>query len=157
MISMKVRCPINFNAKSQVNRTTHDEDLGEGSTEFHPRPPFSRGRLYVWLGGLRLEGLVKISVLGKNYISYVSRIFNIQATVSMQIAHCSPGARGLTSHPPSVATTAPPRREGEDTDLLGSMSRDAIIATMDCQPHVLWTWWKLERKVCSSRSIELAA
>ena len=46
---MKVWSPVNIHANTQVDRSMH-ENLGEGSNE----PPL---RLYVWLKGLRLEGL----------------------------------------------------------------------------------------------------
>ena len=47
---MKVRIPINIHAKSQVDRSTHNENLGEGSNE----PPLEGICL---AKGLRLEGL----------------------------------------------------------------------------------------------------
>ena len=51
---MKVRIPINIRAKSQVDWSTHNENLGRGPTK--PLPPSSPLRLYV-LKGLRLERL----------------------------------------------------------------------------------------------------
>ena len=52
---MKVRSPITIHAKYKVNRSTHNENLGEGSNEPSP-PPL---REHVWLKGLRLKGLNK--------------------------------------------------------------------------------------------------
>ena len=49
---MKVRSPINIRAKSQADRSTYNENLGEGSNE-----ALSPTLLYVWLKGLRIEWL----------------------------------------------------------------------------------------------------
>ena len=48
---MKVRSPINIHAKSKVDRSTHNENLGEGSNDL---PILG---LFVWLKGFGLEGL----------------------------------------------------------------------------------------------------
>ena len=62
---MKVRSPINIHVKSQVDRSTHNENLGEGSNE----PPL---RIYDLQKGLRLEGLTSGGGVISKYLKHTS-------------------------------------------------------------------------------------
>ena len=64
---MKVWSPINIHAKSQVDRSTHNENHGEGSNEL---PPPSL-RLHVLLKGLRLEGIEDCSKCVKFSLMFI--------------------------------------------------------------------------------------
>ena len=51
---MKVRSSINIHAKSQVDRSMHNKNYGEGSNE---------AINYVWPKDLRLEGLIEALII----------------------------------------------------------------------------------------------